>query len=150
MYESEPTSLLWQTEPFSFGLTADAGALKYWADSRPQQVMLLPRQETGNEWFKWWGWETHCWRSSGWKLSGSTEEFSPAACMDTRTWGHLWYAVHPLNDPLNDEVERHCRRSSGWKFSGSTEESVAKELAWTQEPWTISAMLCVLGMTSDA
>ena len=26
--------------------------------------------------------------------------------MDTRTWGHLCYAVHPLNDPLNDEVER--------------------------------------------
>ena len=40
--------------------------------------------------------------------SGSTEEFSPGACMDTRTWGHLCYAVHPLNDPLNDEVERHC------------------------------------------
>ena len=29
-------------------------------------------------------------------------------------------------------------------------KSVAQELAWTQEPGAISAMLCILGMISDA
>ena len=44
----------------------------------------------------------------------------------------------------NDEVERHI--VEGRPDERSTEESIVQELAWTQEPGTISGMLCILEM----
>ena len=147
VYKSEPTSLLWQTEPSSFGRTADAGVLKYWADSRPQKGMLLPRLETGNEWFKWWGGETHCWKSSGWKFSGSTEE----STVQELSWTQEPGAISAMLCVL--EMMR-------WRgiFEGCSDESSQDPLK-NQQPSSLHghknlgpSLLCCasLGETSDA